>query len=98
MASCCSGNLLAVIIGIEQGLTPKQSAGQPQQPIAKRAQGTAMAVTALAQGGRALLAYRVTLTGNPRPMIDGSRQPGIAGQGPDQQTRLAAAPAPRRTP
>src|SRR5262245_34126309 len=96
--SCCDGALLEMIMGVEENLTLKQRAGERQQPIADGAQGPAMAMAALAQGGIALSADRIMLGGDARPMMEGSPQPDIAGKPPDHEAALAAAPGHRSDP
>src|SRR3989442_13896955 len=69
--SCGGGHLCALVIGIEQRLALQQGAKDIEQTIADATQCPCMAMATAAQLGVALLADRIVLNGDPRPVVEG---------------------------
>ena len=88
---CSSGGLLVGTTGIEHGLLVEHRASHCEQPVGNAAQGTPVAVTALAQFGIATAAERIVLDSNPRPVIDRAAQSHMASLAHDDDTALATA-------
>ena len=81
MGGGCSrdGGVPNLVAGVEQRLLFEQGAGHRQQAVGDGAQGSAVAVAALAQRGLAAAAERIVLGCQARPMIERVREPLIAG-------------------
>jgi len=64
---------------IEKSPCRQHGAGDPQQAIGHGADGAAVRLASLAQGGIALAAQLVMLDGDPSPMVDGMARPVVTG-------------------
>jgi hypothetical protein len=71
------------------GAVAKHRAGDVEQPIADRAEGTCVAMTAEAQGGVLGAAARVVLRGNACPVVEGIPEPRITGEPSRDDAALA---------
>ena len=79
------------MVGVEQGLTLQQHAGDPEQPVGDAAQGTTIGVTTRPQGFIAAAACVVDLHGDAGPVEHRLAQPDLGGIPHEDNTRLAAA-------
>jgi hypothetical protein len=73
------------------GAVAKHRAGDIEQPIADRAEGTYVAVAALAQSGVLAAAATTVLHGNARPVVEGILEPRITGEPSRDDAALAGA-------
>ena len=71
------------------GAVAKHRAGDIKQPIADRAEGTCVAVTAQAQSGVLGATARIVLHGNACPVIESVLEPRITGEPPRDDAALS---------
>jgi hypothetical protein len=74
---------------IEQGACLEHGASDAKKTIRDRAEGTAVTVTSLTQGGVFEAATPIMLNGNSRPVVDRVRQAGMAGETADDNAAFA---------
>jgi hypothetical protein len=74
------------------GAVAKHRAGDIEQPIADRAEGTCVAVTAEAQSGVLGAAARIVLHGYACPVVQSVLEPRITGEPSRDDAALAGAP------
>ena len=71
------------------GAVAKHRAGDIEQPIADRAEGACVAVTAQAQSGVLGAAARIVLHGNACPVVESVPEPRITGEPPRDDAGLS---------
>src|SRR3954462_11050231 len=76
------------VVGVEQGLTLQQHAGDPEQTVGDAAQGPALRVTTRPQGLIAAAACAVDLHGEAGPVNYRPAQPDTSGRPHDDNPRL----------
>jgi len=85
----------AAVVWIERHLAFEQCAGEREQPIADGPQSAAMSVSAQAQRGVAGTAGWIAHGDDARPVVERIGQAFVAGQAPQHDAALAAAPGDR---
>jgi hypothetical protein len=74
------------------GAVAKHRASDIEQPIADRAEGTCVAVTALSQSRVLRAAATIVLHGEPCPVVEGIPEPRITGESSRDDTAFAGTP------
>src|ERR1700730_16482652 len=91
MSLPASGDLRGLVIGVVGRLPLERRAQGIEQTIADAAQGSRVAVAALAQRIVASPGGRIVLNGDARPVMDCVLQPFVTGMAADHEALLAAA-------